>query len=115
MENNTTLPTQEDVTKLPKDETQQATVLSIIMEDWEKHLTQEQSNKFGDNKKDVQVFIKYETEQGFIGEDNLKHYDKPTDRTKLGKYLVKYGDFAVGQEIKILWDDKSKPTILLPV
>lgn len=113
MTEQTNLPRLTDVIQLPKDTTEDATVLSVTQETWTQHLNEEQVKKFKDPDV-MQVFVKYETqESGFVGEDSLRHYEKPTSGTKLGKYLNKYGDFEVGQQIKILWDGNSKPSIML--
>ena len=53
---------------------------------------------------DIFLLLEIETEvnnKGVVFEDVIRFYEKPTNFTKLGKYLLKYGSIEVGTILKL--------------
>lgn len=121
MENNTTLPTKEDVQTTPKDTVLPAKITQTVIETWTERLKEnpETLNKMlsrpdGEefvNKK--MVFLNWETEAGYKGNEIFGYYEEPSDLSKLGQALLKYGSLNEGEEIKIHFNSEGEGKIQL--
>lgn len=98
--------TDKDVVASPKDEILNGVVVDIKKGILSEFVDPQYHGKF-DNLTQETLYISYETkfnENTLTGFDKMPYYDKPMSNSKLGKYLTKYGELKVGQNIKVVYD-----------
>lgn len=112
---NKTLPTKEEVVETPKNVVLDAVVIDVTIESWQEHLGDSPGlNKIREQDIDIeqdQVFITFETENGHRDNTVATYYDKPSERSKLGKLLLAYGEIKPGTQVKVHYNDKGKSTV----
>lgn len=114
--NQQTIPTKEDVQQSPRDVILDAVITKTSVLTWRELLKDKPGaiEKIDEANRDKLIInIEYETAAGFQGSQAVTHYPKPSDRTKLGKLLMKYGSIQTGTSIKISFDGEGNQTILV--
>lgn len=120
MENKLELPTAEDLRKVPSNKTVESVIVDVKKTTWleifgaTKLLEYQKDGKF-DNV-DTQVVIVVKTDsQGFMREENFTYSTEyaPTDRSKYGRFVTRYGIPAIGTTVSVDFDADGKSTILL--
>lgn len=114
MEEQYKIPTKEDLTTTPKDTVQEGVITAIEAMTWKEKLTPEQLIKFkannnyepGDENTPI-VLLSYKTDEGHKGQVTFRWYDKPSDKSNIGKALAKYGSLEPGTRIKTIFNDKG--------
>ena len=96
-----------NVVESPKDQIMDGVITAISDKTtWNDHLTamgnEKAIAKFPNPGQEI-INVSYEVtkDPSLKGTDQVAYYDKPRDRSKLGKLLTKYGDLDVGTKIKI--------------
>lgn len=113
-EKQTKIPSKDDIVESPKDVIVDAVVDSFEVTTWREFLDDEtKSSKFDNPDKDIIVVRYTDTENGYNGTDTINLMNPPSDRSKIGKYLNRYGDFAKGQSIKVEYDGEGFSRIRL--
>lgn len=107
------IPKLQDLKVIPKDETLDAVVIDLDVQTWEQ-LTKDNEKKKNLRDPDGKVLIVKYDAAGFIRSDNFPFTENPTNTSRYGRFIEKYGDFKVGQKIKVLFDEDGKSDILLP-
>ena len=114
------LPTKDDLRKVPCNETVLSVVIDVQVTSWmeilgaEKLLEEQNKGNFKNAEKQVVVIVKTDS-NGFFREEKL-FFDKdiaPTDRSRYGRYVERYGVPQVGQEVSIDFDKEGNSAILL--
>jgi len=109
----------DSVVDSPKDTILDGVVTEISeVTTWREHLTAQGNEKSIDkfpNPDQEIVHISYETagEDAIRGVDTVAYYEKPRDRSKLGKLLKKYGDLKEGTPVKIQFDGEGYSSIVV--
>lgn len=101
--------TKESVIASPKDEVLPGVVLKIEKGLLSEFLDPAVHNKF-DNLEQETLRIEFEVsfnDKHIKGNDRLAYYSEPMTNSKLGKFLNKYGELKVGQQIKVIYDGEG--------
>lgn len=106
------IPTEKDLRAIPQDETVKAIVIDIQPSTWEEITIDEEKKKKLKNPTGNVLRVKYEA-NGFIREDIFPYTENPTTTSKYGRYIEKYGDFALAQEVKVFFDEEGHSEIIL--
>jgi len=104
-----------EVILFPKNENIQAVITNITKTKWSDLIKKENLSKFPNPDEQILV-IDYEilfNDKIIKGKDQIKFYDTPSSRSKLGMFLLKYDILEVGMKIYVNFDQLSKMTILL--
>jgi len=111
------LPTKEDVKQTPKDSIEEGIIIETKQTTWKEHLSIEAINNFNKSDKTKEgdennkiIVIDYEPGPG---EEIYNYYDKPSDKSKVGRFLNKYDSLEPGTKIKVKYDGEGHKTILL--
>jgi len=118
--NTYTLPTKDDLRKVPSNETIESAVVNVEVTSWleilgaEKLLEEQQKGNFEQAEKQVVVVVKTDS-NGFLRDEKFYFFNDiaPTNRSKYGKYVERYGVPVVGQKVFVDFDNEGKSTILL--
>ena len=102
-----------NVIPAPRDTILDAHVIGLKKTTWREHLQDEEKIRKFKNPDEQIVSITWRTENGFEGSEQVPFYEKPSDNTKLGKILKKYGDLRKGTRLKILFDSNGYPSVHL--
>lgn len=106
------IPKQEDLRVIPKDETLDAVVLELEVKTWYE-LTKDETKKKNLKDPEGKVLKMLYEAKGFKRFESFPFTENPTTASRYGRYIVKYGDFAVGQKIKAQFDSEGNSSIIL--
>lgn len=106
------IPKQEDLKVIPKDETLSAIVLELEVKTWT-DITKDELKKSKLKDPQGKVLIMSYEAAGFKRGAIFPFTDNPTTSSRYGRYIVKYGDFKVGQEIKVQFDAEGDSEVIL--
>lgn len=106
------IPKKEDLKVIPKDEILQGVVLELDVKTWYE-LTKDETKKKNLKDPDGKVLKVFYEVDGFKRNESFPFTDNPTTTSRYGRFIVKYGNFAVGQTIKVQFDDEGKSTIII--
>ena len=103
------------VIESPKDEILEAIIINFGKTTWKNIISPDKISKF-ENPDDEVVMIDYE--YLFKGNhqrnnETFKFYEKPQSNSKLGKFLLKYGELKTGTQIKVIFSSEGIPSIKL--
>jgi kynurenine formamidase len=107
--------TKEDIVESPKEIVLDGRVIDVKKTTWKEIISPDKIGKFDNPDKEI-VLIKFECLYNgvyFKGEQTFPYYEKPMSNSKMGMYLLKYGDFEPGKAIKVFYNSKSFPEIVL--
>jgi len=111
------LPTKDDLVETPRDTVADAVIINVDIETWtQRGLSNESLQKLTQKEIDVeapQCFFTYETGEGFRGDFVAAYYKQPSDRSKLGRILSKYGSAEPGTKIKVHFNDEGRAEVQL--
>jgi len=107
------IPKKKDLKVIPKDEVVTAVVINLESKTWFE-FTKDETKKLNLKNPDGKLLVvKYDC-NGFIRSDIFPYSENTTDSSKYGKYIEKYGDFEIGQKVKVYFDSEGKSDISLP-
>lgn len=114
------LPTKEDLRKVPCNEVVESIIVEVKKTTWldilgaEKLAEQQKQGKFDNASTQVVVQVKTDS-KGFLREENFTYSTDypPTDRSKYGRFVTRYGVPTVGTKVSVDFDADGKSTILL--
>lgn len=112
----TNIPVRNDVIETPKDQTYDGTITKITVTTWREHLKDrpESLEKFAEKDRDKKIiYIEYTTAAGLLGNQTIRYYAKPSDRSVLGKFLIKYNQLLIGTPVKVHFDGEGNSSILV--
>ncbi len=112
MTNELNIPKKDDLKVIPKDEILEAIVLELEVKTWYE-LTKDETKKKNLKTPDGKVLKMLYEADGFKRYESFPFTEKPTTASRYGRFIVKYGDFAVGQKVKAQFDDEGKSSIIL--
>lgn len=107
------IPKAKDLKVIPKDETLDAIVVDLEVKTWSELTKDPEKRKNLREPEGTVLIVKYDA-AGFIRTDNFPFTENPTTTSRYGKYIEKYGEFEVGQKVKVLFDEDGRSDILLP-
>ncbi len=108
------IPKQKDLKVIPKDTIVDAVVIDLEETTW-KDLTKDATKAKNLKNPDGCVLIVRYDAQGFIRNDTFPfELGQTTSTSRFGRYCEKYGDFTIGQKIKVQFDEEGKSEIVLP-
>lgn len=108
--------TNKDVIESPKDEILDGVITRIDKGMLREFLPENIDETKWTNLEQDTLLIHFETkynDRNIGGTDRLSYYEKPMSNSKLGKFLSKYKQLAIGQEIKIEFDGEGFSSIKL--
>jgi len=109
---NKTIPSKEDLRKVPANETVEATIVDVDVKSWRELIENPDTlAKFKDPEA-LQLIVKYDA-KGFIREEKFFYSEKPTTTSKLGRFLLRYDTPEVAKKIMVDFDSEGKSEILL--
>ena len=121
MENNKLeLPTKADLRKVPCNETVDSVIVDVHKTTWldifgaTKLMEYQKEGKFDNVETQIVVVVKTDS-NGFFREENFTFDTKyaPTDRSKYGRFVTRYGVPTVGAKVSVDFDAEGKSVILL--
>ncbi len=106
------IPKEKDLKVIPKDKTLDGVVLELDVKTWNELTKDENKRKTLKNPDGEVLRVLYEVE-GFKRTESFPFTSNPTTSSRYGRYIVKYGDFAVGQVIKIQFDGTGDSSVII--
>ena len=111
---NRKIPTKEDIVETPRNKTIEAVITNVDIKTWEEIITDPVKLKKFDNPIAEQLIIYYENAaEGIKGKENYSFFEKPTDASKLGRFLKVYNRAEIGVKIQVYFDIEGKSEILI--
>jgi len=111
---NRKIPTKEDIVETPRNKTIEVVITNVDIKTWEEIITDPETLKKFKNPKADQLIIYYENAaEGIKGNENFGFFEKPTDASKLGRFLKVYDRAEVGVKIQVYFDIEGKSSILI--
>jgi len=112
MTNKLNIPKQTDLKVIPKDATVDAVVVDLEVRTWIEITKDEEKKKNLRDPEGKVLCLKYDA-AGFLRNEIFPFSENPTNTSRYGRYITKYGDFELKQTIKVLFDDEGKSNIIL--
>jgi len=111
------IPTMDDIRKLPVDKKVDGIIIDVDIKTWREIIHPDKLDLFNkdgkDNRDQAMVVVTYEVE-GFKRDAKYPHHEKPTSKSPLGRFMIKYDAYPkVGMKVIIDFDEESKPTLLV--
>lgn len=106
------IPKQIDLKAIPKDDIIEGIIINLEVKTWNDITKDETKRKNLKNPDGKVLFVKYEVDE-LIRENKFPFTEKPTTNSKYGRFIIKYGDFAIGQKIKIQFDSDGYTEIIV--
>ena len=107
-----------NVVESPKDAILEGVITEVSEKStWREHLTAQGNEKSIDkfpnpDQEIINISYVVKGDESLTGFDTVAYYNKPKDRSKLGKLLMKYGDLDKGTVIKIQFDGEGYSSIV---
>ena len=112
MTNELNIPKEKDLKVIPKDKTLDGVVLELEVKTWDE-LTKDDTKRKNLKNPDGKVLrVLYEV-AGFKRNESYPFTDNPTTTSRYGRYIVKYGDFTIGQVIKVQFDGEGDSSVII--
>ena len=105
------LPKKTDVQELPKNTTAEAIITKVEVKTWREIIPEDKLEKFSEPD-EKRIIISCEG-KGFKHTENYKYEEKPSCRSKLGKFLLRYDEIKVSSQIQINFAHESNSSILI--
>lgn len=106
-----------DVTKRPKNQTTNGTVLKVQKGTRAEMYNLEDGEEptYGDREDELLSLTVETTVNGteFMVYEDIRFYDNPSDRSDLGKYVNRYGVPETGQEVTVDFDSEGNVSVVL--
>ena len=112
MTNELNIPKEKDLKVIPKDKTLDGVVLALEVKTWNELTKDDDKRKKLKNPDGKVLRVLYEV-SGFKRNESFPFTDNPTTSSRYGRYIVKYGDYTIGQVIKVQFDGEGDSLIIL--